>query len=80
MNIAEAFGKVIKKHRKLNDLSQEQLAFQCDLDRTYIGLLERAKRQPSLTTIFKIANQLHIRPHELLKEVEGLLINTENEK
>lgn len=73
MNVIEAFGIVLKKYRKLNGLSQEQLAFKSDLDRTYIGLLERAERQPSITTIFKIAKQLNIPPQELIKEVDELI-------
>lgn len=73
MRIIEAFGIVLKKHRKKNNLSQEQLALLCELDRTYVGLLERAQRQPSITTIFKLASQLNISPHDLIKEVEELL-------
>ncbi|MBD7938532.1 helix-turn-helix transcriptional regulator [Cytobacillus sp. Sa5YUA1] len=72
MEISKAFGNVLKKHRKLAGLSQEQLALQCDLDRTYIGLLERAQRQPSITTLFSICEVLKIKPHELIKEVEKL--------
>lgn len=70
MEISQAFGTVLKKHRKSAGLSQEQLALQCDLDRTYIGLLERAQRQPSISTIFSICEVLKIKPHELIKEIE----------
>ncbi|MGY3714999.1 helix-turn-helix domain-containing protein [Sutcliffiella cohnii] len=72
MEISKAFGIVLRKPRKLAGLSQEELALQCDLDRTYIGLLERAQRQPSITTIFIISEVLKIKPHELIKEVEKL--------
>ncbi|GAB6450726.1 helix-turn-helix transcriptional regulator [Bacillus cereus] len=73
MDIVNAFGTILKKHRKLNGLSQEQLAFLCDLDRTYIGLLERSQRQPSLKTIFRIANELNISASDLIREVEELI-------
>lgn len=69
-NLNVAFGQVLKLNRKKAGLSQEQLALQCDLDRTYIGLLERAERQPTITTIFKICTALKIKPHEFIKEVE----------
>ncbi|MGA3601242.1 helix-turn-helix domain-containing protein [Lysinibacillus agricola] len=72
MNISEAFGQVLRKYRTEAKLSQEQLALQCDLDRTYIGLLERAQRQPTITTIFIICDALKIKPHELIKEIESL--------
>lgn len=71
--IAIAFGKVLRSHRKAKGLSQEQLAFQCNLDRTFIGLLERGQRQPTITTIFTISEQLDIVPHTLIKVVEELL-------
>lgn len=72
MEISKAFGTVLRKYRKLAGLSKEQLALQCELDRTYIGLLERAERQPSITTIFIICEVLKMKPHELIKEVENL--------
>ena len=70
VEISKAFGVVLRKHRKAANLSQEQLALQCELDRTYIGMLERAERQPSLTTIFTICNVLNIQPNIIVKEVE----------
>lgn len=73
MNVAEAFGIILKRYRKAAKLSQEQLALNSNLDRTYIGLLERAQRQPSLTTIFELCNTLNISPHLLIKEIEILL-------
>ncbi|WP_144513469.1 helix-turn-helix domain-containing protein [Bacillus mycoides] len=73
MEIPKAFGEVLRKHRKKANLSQEQLALHCNLDRTYIGLLERAQRQPSISTIFVICKALNIAPHELIKEIEALI-------
>ncbi|MBP7509518.1 MAG: helix-turn-helix transcriptional regulator, partial [Prolixibacteraceae bacterium] len=43
----------------------------CDLDRTYISLLERGLRQPTLTTIFKISSALKIRPSKLIEIIES---------
>lgn len=73
MEISKAFGMILRKHRKVANLSQEQLALQCDLDRTYIGMLERAERQPSLTTIFTICEVLNLQPNAFIKEVEVML-------
>ncbi|MFF2853865.1 helix-turn-helix domain-containing protein [Peribacillus sp. NPDC058002] len=72
MKIPEAFGQVLRKHRKAANLSQEQLALQCDLDRTYIGLLERAQRQPSISTLFSLCEVLNVSPHILIKEIEEI--------
>ncbi len=69
MSLEISFGKVLRKLRDEVDLSQEKLAFRCDLDRTYISLLERGKRQPSLSTIFALARELDIKPEKLVKMV-----------
>jgi len=51
-------------------MSQEKLALEANLDRTFISLLERGLRQPSLKTLFAIANVLKVRPHEIVRAVE----------
>ena len=55
-----AFGKRVAELRKAAGLSQEQFAFKCDIDRTYIGTIERGEKSPTLNTIHKIANALGI--------------------
>lgn len=67
------FGKVLQKMRLKKGLSQEDLALDCDLDRTFISMLERGLRQPSLTTIIKTAKTLQIKPSRLLAEIEKQL-------
>jgi transcriptional regulator with XRE-family HTH domain len=54
-------------------ISQERLAQESGLDRSYISLLERGIRQPSLTTILKIAQALDLPPRELVAKVEEKL-------
>jgi transcriptional regulator with XRE-family HTH domain len=65
-----AFGKVLRKLREKQNLSQEKLAEYCDLDRTYISLLERGLRQPTISTLFKIAEALEMSPSEIIRQVE----------
>jgi transcriptional regulator with XRE-family HTH domain len=67
MKPEEAFGHALKAVRTKKNLSQEQLAFSCNLDRTFISMLERGQRQPSLTSILTIAASLDIPAHELVK-------------
>jgi len=69
MKLERAFGKILRDLRKKANLSQEALAFECQLDRTYISLLERGLRQPSLKTIFQIATALDISPESIIKKV-----------
>lgn len=68
--IIETFSKVLRELRVNNKLSQEKLAEYCDLDRTYISLLERGQRQPTITTLFKLAHALNISPAEFVKRIE----------
>lgn len=71
--IKSVFGQVLRKARNDVGLSQEKLALQVGLDRTYISLLERGLRQPSLTTIFRLCEALEIDSVELVAEVKKKL-------
>ena len=68
--LAIRFGKVIKKRRMALGLSQETLAFNTELHRTYISLLERGLRQPTIETIFAIAREIDWEPYELIQQVQ----------
>lgn len=59
-------GQRIRELRTKSDLSQEKLAFTCDLDRTYIGSVERGERNVSIINLQKIATALNVDLHELL--------------
>lgn len=54
------FGNNVRNLRKQKGISQEQLAFNANLHRTYIGMIERAERNVTLLNINKIANALNI--------------------
>lgn len=64
------FGKVLKNLRTEAGYSQEKLALDCELDRTYISMLERGKRQPTLKTIFNLCEKLNCSPSEMVRHVE----------
>lgn len=63
--IQTSFGVAVRKFRNLNDLTQEELAHLCELDRTYIGGIERGERNVSLINIHKISSALGISIKEL---------------
>ena len=60
-----AFGKRVAELRKSAVYSQEKFAFKCNVDRTYIGTIERGEKSPTLNTIDKIARALGITKSEL---------------
>lgn len=59
------FAQRVRTLREEQGISQEKLAERSDLHRTYIGMVERLERNPSLVCIHKIANGLGINIKEL---------------
>ena len=59
----------IKTVRLKKKISQEALAHKCDFDRTYISMLERAKRNPTYFNLLRLCEGLEISISELLKEL-----------
>ncbi len=68
--INQHFACVLREIRKSAGLSQEKLALEANLDRTFISMLERGLRQPSLKSLFAISAVLNIHPHEIVRAVE----------
>lgn len=60
-------AKNIKAFRLENQLSQEELADRAELDRTYVSQLERAKCNPSLLVLSKVADSLGVEVVDLLR-------------
>ena len=73
MELAHAFGTVLRRFRKKAKMSQERLAAESDLDRTYISLLERGLRQPSLASIISLSKTLRISAAKMVSAVEKLM-------
>jgi len=69
--VDQVFGKVLRAIRKAKGLSQEGLALEADLQRNYISLIELGTNQPTITTIFKLASGLKMKPTELIALVES---------
>jgi transcriptional regulator with XRE-family HTH domain len=66
------FGKALKRLRKERNLSQEKLAGLSGLDRSYISILERNLKLPSLYTILALASGLGIKASEFIMEMEKI--------
>jgi transcriptional regulator with XRE-family HTH domain len=72
-SVASAFGKVLRDAREAAGLSQEDLASDADIDRTYVSMLERGVRQPTLETIFRLAKAVKLTPAALVSRTTALL-------
>jgi transcriptional regulator with XRE-family HTH domain len=60
------FGKNVRKYRQQRKLTQEQLAFEAQIDLTYMGGIERGRRNPSLLVMARIADALGVPLPKLL--------------
>ena len=60
-----AFGHNLAHLRRLANLTQAELAFRCDFDRTYIGAIERGEKSVTVNTLVKLANGLGLRVADL---------------
>lgn len=61
-----SFGLRVREQRKLKKISQERLALLCNIDRSYMGRIERGEVNISLEKIYEIAKLLDIEVKELL--------------
>ena len=59
-------GKNVRRLRTQRGMTQEQLAFEAEIDLTYVGGIERGRRNPSLVVLAKIANALGVHSAQLL--------------
>lgn len=75
-HVSQVFGKELKRVREASGLSQEALALDADLDRSYLSKLERGIRQPTITVIFKLCDSLSYEPDKLVKAVRLKLLKS----
>lgn len=69
MSILKDFGKRVRELRLKQGFTQEDLAWNSNLDRTYIGGIERGERNLALKNVQKVAKALDV---TLSKLFEGL--------
>lgn len=70
IELSKAFGTVVRNRRTELKLSQEELAHQAGLHRTYIGMIERGEKNITLENIDKISTALKISISELFIQLE----------
>lgn len=70
MESTPKIGKTLRDARKSAQLTQEALADKAGVHRTYVSLLERDKKSPTLKVVFQLCHALNKRPSELISEYE----------
>ena len=69
----DAFGQALRSLRLAAGLSQEQLGLESGVQRNFISLIETGQNQPTVSTIFKLAAALDVKPSKLVADAEKLL-------
>lgn len=72
MEMSDAFAVVLRKHRAAKGLSRQALAEKACLHQTYVGLVERGLRNPSLDSASALAEALGVLLSKLISEAEAL--------
>ncbi len=70
MDIKLKIGQRIKELREKAEMSQKDLAYTADLDRSYIASIENGQRNVSIVNIEKIANALNVTLREFFKDAQ----------
>lgn len=67
MDVVQLLGANVRHHRKLKGMSQEQLALEAGMERSYVSDLERGTRNPSVQALGRLADALKVEPAALLE-------------
>jgi transcriptional regulator with XRE-family HTH domain len=70
LNLSAKFGKILKAAREQKGLSQEALAELAEVDRTYVSMVERGKRQPTLGVAKRLADALKEPLGDMIRRAE----------
>ena len=70
MNVEEAVGAELRACRRKKQVSQEQLAFDGGVHRTYVSLIERGVKSPTLGVLFRLCHALDVSPSRFVRNVQ----------
>lgn len=73
--LAKALGTLVRTQRKTCGLSQDALALACNIDRSYMGRIERGEVNITVEKLYQIAKTLDCEPSALLPSMTGFRIN-----
>lgn len=68
-----AFGDALREIRVAHGISQEQLALESGMDRTYVSLIERGAQSPTIRSVVKLAGVLGVKPSAIVLRMEALM-------
>lgn len=72
MDCIQAFGDVLRHERVRLNLTQQDVALRAGVHINFVGRIERGQAEPSLSTIFAVAQALELTPETMIAKVEKL--------
>ena len=70
MDVVQLLGRNVRRYRKLKGMTQEQLALEAGMERSYVSDLERGLRNPSVRALGRLAEALAVEPMALLQNCD----------
>jgi transcriptional regulator with XRE-family HTH domain len=70
MDVVQLLGRNVRRYRKLKGMTQEQLALEAGMERSYVSDLERGERNPSVRALGRLAAALSVEPMNLLQPAD----------
>lgn len=80
MEVALAFGMVLRRLRTAAGFTQEQLALEAELQRNYVSMMERGVNQPTITTLIKLSKPLGSSAADIVTQVELLIQSSDSDQ
>lgn len=71
MDVVQLLGENVRHYRKLKGMTQEQLAAEAGMERSYVSDLERGTRNPSVLALGRLADALQVAPSKLLEALDS---------
>ena len=63
-------GEVLREARNAAGMTQEELAYAAQVDRTYISQIENDKKSPTVDMLFRLCEAMNASPAKLIAKVE----------
>ncbi len=70
MNVEEAVGMELSTCRRKKRISQERLGFDAGVHRTYVSLIERGVKSPTVGVLFRLCQALDVPPAKFVRNVQ----------
>jgi len=69
--LIDALGEELRTRRKELELTQEDLAGRCEIDRPFISLMEVGRKQPTISVMYRLAAALELRFSEFCERIDA---------